>query len=313
MAAHAARRPGASSGKDPGFAGTATGCAAGSRLPKARAPRTLAPRMVAPESSPLPERFRTCALVLCRTQGPVNLGMVARLCGNLGITDLRLVAPICAVDCPEARMFSTHSRDFMLAAPVYPDLRSAVADCGMVIGTSARVRDGMNGEPLLPQEVPALLAERPSERWALVFGNEADGLSDEEMLCCQAFVRLRTYGENYSFNLSHAVAITCYTLAEIGLEPPARGAPLAATRGQVDHLLAYWLHTLDRFQYFRRTERERFAPQLERMLNRLQLSDHDVQMLWGMFSQFNIAAFGDRAEPGHDPARNQRGRDRPPG
>lgn len=264
--------------------------------------------MVAPDASPLPDHLRRCTVVLVRTQGPVNLGMVARLCGNLSLTDLRLVAPICAIDCPEARMFSTHSRDFMLAAPVYPDLPSAVADCGLVVGTSARMRDGMNGVPLLPEEIPTLLATRPAGRWAIVFGNEADGLTDEEMLCCQAFVRLRTYGENYSYNLSHAVAITMYLLAGVGTPPPEREAVPAASRGQVDQLLRYWLHTLDRFEYFRRTDQERFAPQLERMLNHLHLSDHDVQMLWGMFAQFNLAKFGDRAAPGHDPARSERHR-----
>ena len=264
--------------------------------------------MVAPDASPLPDHLRRCVIVLCRTQGPVNLGMVARLCGNLSLTDLRLVSPICTVDSPEARMFSTHSRDFMLAAPVFPDLRSAVADCGLVIGTSARIRDGENGVPLLPEEIPAVVAQRPADRWAIVFGNEADGLTDDELLCCQAYVRLRTFGANYSYNLSHAVAITMYVLAGVGTPPPEREAVPAATRGQVDQLLRYWLHTLDRFEYFRRTDQERFAPQLERMLNHLHLSDHDVQMLWGMFAQFNLAKFGDRAAPGHDPARSERHR-----
>jgi len=257
--------------------------------------------MASPTPTSVPDHLRTCTLVLVRTQGPVNLGMIARLCGNLAITDLRLVAPRCEIDCEDARKFSVHAKDFLLSAPVFPDLASAVADCGMVVGTSARIRETEAGIPLLPEEVPAVLARRPSTRWALVFGNEADGLNEEELERCQAFVRLRTYGDIFSYNLSHAVAIMLYQLAGVGAQIPEREVEIAATRIEVDHLYNYWMHSLERFGYFRRTTRERFAPQLQRMMNHLHLSQHDVQMMWGMFAQFHYRTFGNRAEPGHDP------------
>ncbi len=273
-------------------------------LGKARVAGTLAPPMVAPPTSPRPGLLRDACLILVRTQGPVNLGMVARLCGNLAIDDLRLVAPLCEVDSPEARMFSTHSRDFMLAAPRFATLAEAVADCGLVVGTSARLRDPLAGLPMLPEDLPGVLRDRPAKRWAIVFGNEADGLSDEEMRCCQAFVRLRTFGANYSYNLSHAVAITLYALATAEPLPRDETRPDGATRDEVDHLKRYWLHTLERFDYFRRTDRARFTPQLEQLFNRLHLSTHDVQMLWGMFAQMHYVHFGERAAPGHDQTGN---------
>jgi len=240
--------------------------------------------------------LRDACVVLVRTQGPVNLGLVARLCGNLGVTDLRLVAPQCEVNCPDSRKFSTHSKELMLAAPVFADLGAAVADCGLAIGTSARVRDAVGNPPVLPEALSGVLTARPVGRWALVFGNEADGLSEDELAHCQACVQLRTFGPNYSYNLSHAVAILLYHVA--AMSPPARlpDQPDGADRVLIDHLLAYWLHTLDRFAYFRRTDRERFAPQLRRLVNRLHLSTHDVQMLMGMFAQFHYQKFGDRAD-----------------
>ena len=121
-------------------------------------------------------------VVLVRTQGPVNLGMVARLCGNLGVTDLRLVTPQCDVDCAEARMFATHSRDFILNAPIYPDLPSALHGCSLAIGTSARNRVPDYGERLGLPQVPEFLVRRHAGRFAMVFGNEADGLTDSELI-----------------------------------------------------------------------------------------------------------------------------------
>lgn len=263
--------------------------------------------MAAPQRSPAPGLLARCRVVLVRTQGPVNLGMVARLCGNLSISDLRLVAPKCEVDCEDARKFSTWGRELLLNAPVYATLDEAVADCGLVVGTSARVRDANLGDPISPRELPAALAARPAAQWALVFGNEADGLSVEELYRCQVLVRLETFGENYSFNLSHAVAILGYALATS--EPAAprvrdeadRDEELdAAPREMIDKLMVYWLRTLDRFRYFRRADQAAFEPQFRRMMNRQHWTQHDVQMLWGMLGQMNYHVFGSRdpATPG---------------
>jgi tRNA/rRNA methyltransferase len=242
----------------------------------------------------MPEFLRGICLVLVRTQGPVNLGMVARLCGNFGITDLRIVQPMFEVDCDEARKFSTHARPLLLSAPVYDSLPAAVADCGLVVGTSARVRDGMIGEPLLPEGLPEVFAERPASRWALVFGNEADGLRDDELRCCQAFVRLRHFGDIYSYNLAHAVGIMLYTLAGLEALPVPRERKEAVPREELDRFSQYWMNTLDRFGFFRRTTAEHFAPKLQRLLGRLHLTQWDVQVLWGMLSQFHYKTFGDR-------------------
>lgn len=256
-------------------------------------------------------------VVLVRTQGPVNLGMVARLCGNLGVTDLRLVTPLCEVDCAETRMFSTHSKDFILSAPRFPDLPSALAGCSLAIGTSARNRHADHGECLGLTQIPDFLVRRRAARFAIVFGNEADGLTDAELIHCQGWLHLDTFGPNTSYNLSHAVAITLHHLAtQVDQRAPANApsgsnavVARATTRHnleQADHrqpsasrdtvalLFTYWLDTLARFQYFRRTDRERFAPQLQRLFNRVDLSDHDVQMLRGMLAQFHLFAFGDR-------------------
>jgi tRNA/rRNA methyltransferase len=235
----------------------------------------------------------SACVVLVRTQGPINLGMVARLCGNFGIADLRLVAPECPVDCEESRKFSTHSKELLLRAPVFADLAAATADCGLVIGSSARFREGELGAGLNPHEVPRLLERRRAERYALVFGNEADGLNDQELRCCQAWIHLLSFGPNAAYNLANAVAISLYQIATA--DPPAPGdQPPGADRAHIDDLYRYWLASLGRFQYFRRTDPERFAPLLSKFIGRLHLTEHDVQVLRGMLAQFNYFTFGDR-------------------
>lgn len=256
-------------------------------------------------NAPVPSpNLRGCTIILVRTQGPINLGMIARVCGNMGIDDLRLVAPLCEVNCEDSRKFSTHSRGLLLAAKVYPDLTSAVADCGLVIGTSARFRDSELGSSLAPREIPTLLVRRPAERWAIVFGNEADGLDTAELRCCQSWIHLDTFGHNSSYNLANAVSIITYIIATEGVPPARSDEEPGASREAVDALYDYWLGTLDRIQYFRRADLERFRPLLNRMLARWHLTMNDVQALRGMLAQVNYFCFGrrfDRLDEGRAP------------
>lgn len=260
----------------------------------------------------MPGILSNACVVLVRTQGPVNLGMVARLCGNLGVTDLRLVAPVCAINSDETRMFSTHSQALLLGAAVFPDLPSALTGCSLAIGTSARPRGEDHGEALSLAQIPGFLARKHASTFALVFGNEATGLTEAELMHCQGWLHLETFGPNTSYNLSHAVAITLHHVATSGSLPVPMLAPLspsisaptevsvddfAAKRDSVMHLYRYWLSLLERFQYFQRTDRERFVPHLQRLFNRMDLSDRDVQVLWGMLAQFQLFTFGDRGAP----------------
>lgn len=246
-----------------------------------------------PAGPPPVTALTNCCVVLVRTQGPINLGMIARLCGNLGVTDLRLVAPECEVNCSEARMFSTHNKELLLSAPIFPSIEAATADCGLVVGTSGDFRDAELGEHIRAEHMPQVLARKPVAKWALVFGNEAQGLNDPELRACSLWIHLDTPGTNISYNLANAVAISLYVVATAGRVPEPQ-VPEAANRAAIDSLREYWLGTLERFHYFKRTDQDRFRPLFRKFLDRLHLSGHDVQVLRGMLSQFNVVAFNDR-------------------
>lgn len=247
-----------------------------------------------PNVPPPPTALTKACVVLVRTQGPVNLGMIARLCGNLGITDLRIVNPQCEVNCSESRKFSTHSKELLLNAPVFATVEEATADCGLVIGTSGDFRVAELGPHVRAERVPELLARKPVAKFALVFGNEATGLDDAELRACQAWIHLDTFGQNISYNLANAVAITLYVIATATAPVPEEELPEAAPREMTENLMDYWFDTLERFHYFRRTDPQRFRPLFRKFVGRQHFSTHDVQILRGMLTQFNLGGFGDR-------------------
>jgi tRNA/rRNA methyltransferase len=246
-----------------------------------------------PAAPPPLTALSSCSLVLVRTEGPINLGQIARLCGNLGIEDLRLVAPRCDHLAEECWTFATqHGQPLLERARVHATLAEAVADCGLVVGTSGEFRRSTHGEPLRALDVPGLLARRGAARWALVFGAESDGLGDAELASCQACLHLDTFGGNRSYNLAAAVAIAGHLIAAAGLPPPVTGPP-AAAQAEIDALERHCLATLRRFGYPRAQHPERYAPHLRRFLGRLPLAAEDVRALRGMLGRFSRVAFGD--------------------
>ena len=78
-------------------------------------------------------------IVLVNTTHPGNIGGVARAMKNMGLSRLVLVDPIASID-EEAIQRSSRAEDILHNAVIVPTLEDAIADCGLVIGTSARSR-----------------------------------------------------------------------------------------------------------------------------------------------------------------------------
>jgi len=153
-------------------------------------------------------------VVLVRTTGEVNLGLISRLLTNFGVLpgQFRLVNPQCTPDSTGARRFAVGdaARSQLLSAPVFSHISEATADCRVVIGTSGvQHSNAIRLEPatlrsyLAPflrpgatteakQDYLGIDAEEPSiakltqtsaqPLYAVVFGNEASGLSRVELL-----------------------------------------------------------------------------------------------------------------------------------
>jgi tRNA/rRNA methyltransferase len=97
-------------------------------------------------------------VVLVEPAGPLNVGSVARLCANFGISGLRLVAPRCDPLDPEARRMAVHGLALLEGARQFPSLEAAIADCVRVVAATGR----LEGPPLPllpPAEALAWLLE----------------------------------------------------------------------------------------------------------------------------------------------------------
>src|SRR5207248_7869458 len=148
-------------------------------------------------------------IVLCRPSHPGNIGAAARAMKAMGLSDLRLVQPE-RFPAPQAQWLATNAVDVLEAAKVHATLHEAIADCEAAFALSARSREW--SPQVLDVRIAAARAVEMDAPVAFVFGNEAAGLTNEEMFACQFLVHIPANPEFSSLNLAQAVQVVAYEL-----------------------------------------------------------------------------------------------------
>ncbi|HEY3075539.1 MAG TPA: RNA methyltransferase [Burkholderiales bacterium] len=148
-------------------------------------------------------------IVLCRPNHPGNIGAAARAMKAMGLSDLRLVAPE-RYPAPEAQWMATNAADVLESATVHATLNEAIADCVAGFALSARPREW--SPQVLDVRSAAARAVEMNDKVAFVFGNEAAGLTNEEMFACQFLVHIPANPQFSSLNLAQAVQVVAYEL-----------------------------------------------------------------------------------------------------
>ena len=118
-------------------------------------------------------------IVLVEPAGALNIGSIARVLKNMGLTQLVIVNPQCDVLSEEATRMAVHAIDLLRAAHIVPDLPTALQGCTRVVASTARDR-AIPTQLETPRQVLPWLVES-NEPTALVFGREDNGLTNAEL------------------------------------------------------------------------------------------------------------------------------------
>src|SRR5208282_5818951 len=151
-------------------------------------------------------------VVLVATRNPLNMGAVARAMSNFGAMRLRAVKPF-EKAFREARS-AVGASEVMREAEEFATVEEAVADCGLVVGTTAIGNREVKHPLRSLDRAGAILRKRLArEKVALLFGSEKKGLSNEDLSYCHWLAHVPTRAEHQSMNLGQAAAVCLYELA----------------------------------------------------------------------------------------------------
>ena len=233
---------------------------------------------------PAPIRFDPLRVVLVATRNPLNLGAAARAMSNFGFDRLRVVNPY-QVAFRDARS-AVGASQVLRSAEEFSTVGEAVADCSLVVGTTAVRRRELH-HPLRRLESGARLIRKQlaSSPVALLFGGEKRGLSNEDFSHCHWLLHIPTCAENISMNLGQAVAVCLYELVRNPKAvQQAEKQPPAAAR-EAERLTALLLDALDASGYLKRHPSPVAEAKARRFVRRLKLSARDAAVWLGMLRQ----------------------------
>jgi TrmH family RNA methyltransferase len=226
-------------------------------------------------------------VVLVAPRNPLNVGAVARAMSNLGALHLRVVAPYERAF-REAKS-AVGASAVLLEAEEFSTLREAVADCSLVVGTTA-IGNREIKLPLreLQKAAPLIRKRMGGSRVAILFGSEKWGLSNESISFCHWLLHVPTRKEHYSMNLGQAAAVCLWELkrrervtTEVGTG--AQSTQGRAARGETLEMISeVMLETLFASGYIPLRGRASAEEKLRRMLRRFDLEEGDAMVFLGM-------------------------------
>jgi TrmH family RNA methyltransferase len=233
------------------------------------------------------QRARVC-VVLVRARNPNNIGAVARAMHGFGFADLRLVNDY-SVGIETARS-AVDASAILAQARQFASVPEAVADCSLVVGTTA-VGERQHLHPLytLPEGGVLLRSASASARVALLFGSEKTGLSNDALSHCHWLMTIpmhQTPGLRHaSMNLGQAAAVCLYELIRQTDAPPLNEPQPMATAEDLERVTELLAGVLASIGYAKRRPAGAERTEVRRMVRRLNLTQSDARRWIGVLRQ----------------------------
>jgi len=228
-------------------------------------------------------------IILVETSHPGNIGATARAMKTMGLSSLYLVKPKIFPHA-DATAMAAGADDILFRAVVVETLEEAIADCQLVLATSARSR--ARPWPMLsPREMGEKIISEKQHNIGLVFGRESSGLTNEELQLAQYHVQIPSVETFSSLNVAQAVQVLCYEIRMAFLSQEKEGDPPAASASDsiypnAKSLEDFYQHLetlLIEIEFIDAQKPMHQMQKLRRLFAKARLESAEVQLLRGVF------------------------------
>lgn len=229
-------------------------------------------------------------MVLVNTTHPGNIGAAARALKNMGLSRIVLVDPK-EYPSDQAVWRAANALDVLDKVEVVATLDEAIADCGLVIGTSARGRR-IPWPLLTPRECgDKCVAEAKEHPIAIVFGREDRGLTNEELHKCHFHVHIPANPEYSALNIAAALQVIAYEIRMSFLQEEA-GGPVhfdewdmpPAKQKDMELYYDHLQETLEKLTFLEPGNPRQTLTRLRRLYGRIRMDEMELSILRGMLT-----------------------------
>lgn len=227
-------------------------------------------------------------IVLVNTSHPGNIGATARAMKNMGLSELRLVAPE-RYPSAEATARASGADDLLASARCFETLDEAIADAVLVIGASARNRS-LPLPTLDPRACAKLVYEQPDNGpAAIVFGRERSGLTNAELDRCHYLVQIPANSAYPSLNIAAAVQVIVYELRMLAEDATSAISTTTdyATARQMEQFYQHLEEALVELEFLDPANPKQLMRRLRRLFGRARPDQNEINILRGMLTAVN--------------------------
>lgn len=203
---------------------------------------------------------------------------------NFGFAHLRVVNPY-EVAFREARS-AIGASEVLRQAEEYQNVRKAIADCSLVIATSALGHRELQHD-VVHLDQSGQLISKSAAPIALLFGSEKVGLSNDDFCYCHSILHIPTSQANISMNLGQAVAVCLYELVRQSNLSVSATQSHQATAEELERISDVLSEALDISGYTKKGALTSTTQKVRRLIRRLSLSSEDAELLLGMLRKIS--------------------------
>ncbi|MCS5566230.1 MAG: RNA methyltransferase [Methylococcales bacterium] len=230
--------------------------------------------------------FSNIRIVLVGTTHPGNIGGVARAMKNMGLARLYLVKPK-IFPCADATLRAAGADDILCRAVLCDSVKEAIAECSVVVGTSARSRS-ISWPVIAPRECAGMIAAKPDNtEVAIVFGREHSGLTNAELDLCGYWLTIPCNPDFSSLNLAAAVQVVGYELLVALTDrsdwQPTDITPLASS-AQIESFYEHLNEVMAAVGFIHPDKSRSVMRRIRRLFNRAHLEIQELDLLRGILS-----------------------------
>ena len=229
-------------------------------------------------------------ILLIEPENPNNIGAVARAMKNMGLSELRLVKPPLEWQAKGKKM-AMSAWDVLERAKVCKDMREALKDTALVIGTTRRTRRYKSNHILFQEAIRRIGALRKRKKVAIMFGKESKGLDNNALSFCDWVTSIPAHPEYPSINLAQAVMIIAFSLF---YEPRKDQSRIKVGMGgekvekkEIYEVLNFFEAALNQLGYMNHKNHliDRISTTFHDLIKRNGLLKREAQMFKGVFRQ----------------------------
>jgi len=235
--------------------------------------------------------FNNISFILHKPQLSENIGACARAIKNFKFSNLIVVRPKPIFPNDKIIATSVGAHEIIKQAKVFDNLDQALKDTDILISTTARFRN-KNVKHITINELNKINFKK---KISFLFGSEASGLSNSEIVYANCTMQIPTNPNFKSLNLSHSVIIVAQVVSSlIRLKRSSfkkSQKVKSASKKDIQSMINLCISQLESKNFFKPSEKKPIMLEnLRNIFYKMELSEKETRILSSVFA--NLAKKG---------------------